>query len=307
MNKTALSFDIGGTKLSSCLVNEKGEKITEITKVATPKTAEEIFEYLKQVSAKFENEVDVISIATAGAVNNENTRVVSSTPNLPSGYHDIDFSCLSSKPVFVENDANAAAWCEYRLGDAKNYAHVVVLTIGTGIGGGIIINGKLLKGSQGLAGEVGSIKISYDKKRQCTCGNYDCWESYGSGTGLKKTAGELAHTDEAFKSSIYSSKQPEDVTTYDIISGVKENDEYSLKVFNLWQYHIYCGVLTLVNVLNPELIVFSGGLGEVIETEKMEQQVNSSSVVSDVIIKKSELKNETGMIGAALLAIESLK
>ncbi len=304
--KTALAFDIGGTKLSHCLINEKGEKISEIIKVPTPKTALEIFEYLKTTIKGYEGEIDVVSLATAGAVNNENTRVVSSTPNLPRGYSDIDFSTLSTLPVFVENDANAAAWCEFRLGEAKKYNHSIVLTIGTGIGGGIIINKHLLKGAFGLAGEVGSMRISYDKKRKCTCGNYDCWESYGSGTGLKKTAEETAQSDESFKNSIFASKQPKDVSTYDIISGLKTEDVYSRKVFDIWQYHIFCGVLNLVNIFNPEIVIFSGGLGEVIEIEKMEQKVNAESVVSDVKIICSNLKNETGMIGAALLAIEKI-
>ena len=305
--KTALAFDIGGTKLSYCLVNEKGEQITPTEKVSTPKTAEGIFEYLKEIASKFEEQIDVVSLATAGAVNNENSRVVSSTPNLPLGYRDIDFSKLSNKPVFVENDANAAAWCEFRLGEAKNYRFSIVITIGTGIGAGIIIDNKLLKGSGGLEGEVGSMKISYDRKRKCTCGNYDCFESYGSGTGLKTTAQEFAQNDELFKTSIYANKKPNEVTTYDIIAGVKENDEFSKKVFETWQYHIYCGVVSLVNIFNPEIVIFSGGLGEVIDVAKMENDVNKTSVVEDVHIAVSQMKNETGMVGAALLALEKIK
>lgn len=305
--KTALTFDIGGTKISYCLINETGEILGSIQKIHTPKTACEIFEQLKKTVSEFENEIDCIGIATAGAVNLDNTRVVSSTPNLPEGYRGIDFSKISSKTVFVENDANAAAWCEFKIGSAKNVENSITLTIGTGVGGGIIADGKLLRGAQGLAGEVGSLKISYDNKRQCTCGNYDCWESYASGTGLKKTAEEIASTDESFKFSKFSSKAPWEVTTYDIIEGVDSDDIYCKKVYDLWHKHIFCGVLSLVNIFNTDLIIFSGGLGNNLDINFLEKEVNKHSVVSDVKIVKSTLKNDTGMIGAALLALNSLK
>ncbi len=302
--RKVLVFDVGGTKLSHCIINSDGEIVSDVTKVPTPNKSVEIYQYLKEIITKHESTVDLISIATAGCVNNENTRVSGSTPNLPAGYPDLDFCALSAKPVFVENDANAAAWAEFRVGTAKDYKHSITLTLGTGVGGGIICDGRLLKGSQGLAGEVGSIKISYDNKRQCTCLNYDCWESYASGTGLKITAEEIADSDESFKKSIYSSKKPEDVTTYDIVEGVKANDEYSKKVFDLWHYHIFCGMVSLVNIFNPECIILSGGLGNSADCEKLEKMVNNGSVVSDVKVVHSTMKNYTGMIGCALLALE---
>ena len=304
--KNILTFDIGGTKLSHCLINEKGDYVSQIEKISTPKTAKEIFEYLQTTAKKYDKDICAIAIATAGAVNNENTKVVSSTPNLPDGYREINFAQLSNKLVYVENDANAAAWCEFILGEAKNYKHNITLTIGTGVGGGIIVDGKLLKGAQGLAGEVGSIQISFEQKRQCTCGNYDCWESYASGTGLKKTAEEVAITDESFKQSIFSNKKPHEVTTYDIIEGNSTNDIYCQKVYTLWHKHLLSGVLSLTNIFNTELIVFSGGLGNNVDTDFLQTEVNKRSVVSPIRIIKSEMKNNTGMIGAALLAVNEL-
>ncbi len=303
--KTALVFDIGGTKLSHCFVNENGEIISEITKIDTPRNSVLIYDYLKSIVAENEQSVDKIAIATAGCVNNENTKVVGSTGNLPLGYSELDFTSLSKKNVFIENDANAAAWAEYKIGAAKDFKHSIIITLGTGIGGGIIINNNLLKGSQGLAGEVGSIKISYDKKRKCSCKNYDCWESYASGTGLKITAEEIAKSDDLFKNSIYSDKSPTEITTYDIIEGTKQNDAYSKKVYDIWNYHIFCGLISLVNIFNPECIIFSGGLGAAADTNWLEKELNNQSVVSDVKIVSSHLKNHTGMIGAALMALEN--
>ena len=110
--RKALSIDIGGTKIYNAIVDENGQIISEVEKHSTPDTVTEIEALLRKIISQYENDVDVISIATAGAVNKENTAVISSTGNLPCGYRDIDFQSLSSKKVFLENDANAAAWAE---------------------------------------------------------------------------------------------------------------------------------------------------------------------------------------------------
>ena len=183
--KKALAFDIGGTKIYSTIINENGEILAEIDKFATPKSLDEILDILSNQIKKHENETDIIAIATAGAVNNENTGIVSSTGNMPQGYNKIDFQSLSKKRVFVENDANSAAWAEYKIGASRGTSVSVLLTLGTGVGGGIIINNNLLKGKSGAAGEM-HFKMYPDKRRKCTCGGWDCFEIYASGKALKK-------------------------------------------------------------------------------------------------------------------------
>lgn len=302
--KTVLGIDVGGTKISYCIVNEEGKVISEIFKTKTPKTTTEIIETFKTIISEFEQKVDAIAFATAGAINLTNTKVESSTPNLPEGYNKIDFSTLSSKPVYVENDANAAAFAEYKIGAAKGHLNTITVTLGTGIGGGIIINGKMLRGKSGRGGEVGSIKLFPDKRRKCTCNNYDCWESYASGTGLKTTAQELAINDISFKTSIFKDKKPSEVTTHDIVKGLKENDKYSKKVFDLWQSHLVSGLISLTNIFDPESIIISGGMGEFIEIEKLEKEINNTIVVSPIKLLLAKMKNDAGMVGAALLALE---
>ena len=129
--KKALAFDIGGTKIYNTIIDETGKIISEINKFSTPKNLDEIKTLLKTQIAKYENEVDLIAIATAGAVNNENSRVLGSTGNLVEGYYTIDFQSLSNKKVFLENDANAAAWAEYKIGSSKGSSISVMLTLGT--------------------------------------------------------------------------------------------------------------------------------------------------------------------------------
>ena len=287
--KKALAFDIGGTKIYSTIVDETGTIIGDIQKFSTPKTLEGIKEILSTKISNHQEEVDVIAIATAGAVNNENTKVVSSTGNLVENYRTIDFQSFSAKKVFLENDANAAAWAEYKIGASKNCSTSVMITLGTGVGGGIIINDRLFKGKSGAAGEM-HFKMYPDKRRKCTCGSYDCFESYASGTGLKITAEEIT-------------KNP-DVTTYDVIEGVNKNDKLMIEVFDTWQNHIIQGLIGLANLFDPECIVLSGSMAQFVDTDKMEKIINSEIVTAPTSIRKATAGNYSGMIGASLLAIE---
>lgn len=288
--KKALAFDIGGTKIYTTVIDESGKVVGEVEKFSTPKTIEGICDILKSQINKYNSQVDVIAIATAGAVNNENTAVVGSTGNLVKGYYTIDFQSLSDKKVFLENDANAAAWAEYRIGASKDTGVSVMLTLGTGVGGGIIINNKLLKGKSGAAGEM-HFKMYPDKRRKCTCGSWDCYEAYASGTALKHDAEEMLNNP--------------DVTTYDVIDGVKSGDKKMLEVFDRWVNDITIGVNGLVNLFDPDCIVLSGSMAQFIDTKKMEEIVNSDIVTSPTSIRLATAGNYAGMIGAALLAFES--
>ncbi len=300
--KKILAIDAGGTKISYAVVDESGKFLNEIKTVPTPKTIEELIKVFKNIISENENNIDITAFATAGAVNINNTKVDSSTPNMPEGYNQLDFTSLSTKPVFVENDANCAAWAEYKIGAAKGEENTITITLGTGVGGGFIIDGRLLRGKSGRGGEVGSMKIN-GQKRICTCHRYDCWESYASGTGLKKTAEEIAQTD-IFKSSIFNTKTPQDVTTYDIIEGLNKNDEYSKTVFNIWKQDLITGLINITNIFDPESIIISGGMGKFIDTEEIQNAINSEIVVSPVKIKLAKAGNYSGMIGCALLACE---
>lgn len=302
--KKALGIDIGGTKICYGVVDENGNLVSDVKKRLTPKSAQEICDTLKSIIDENYNEIDVVGLSSAGAVNMENTRVVSSTPNLPCGYNQIDFSTLSDKKVFVENDANCAVVAEYRAGAGKGFNTVLMITLGTGIGGGVVSDGELFRGSKGNALEVGSMKIFADKRQKCTCGRYDCWESYASGTGLKNCAITGVKEYEEFKTSILKDKTPDEITTYDITEGVQKNDAFCVRVFNQWVEYIFVGLVSLTDIFNPDCIVISGGMCNYIDTATLEERINKESVVTDVKVKIAQTENRAGMIGAALLALE---
>lgn len=285
----ALAFDIGGTKIYSTVVDESGAVKFEPVKFSTPKTIEGIIEILTGQIKKYEDAVDLIAIATAGAVNNENTAVIGSTGNLVEGYYKIDFQSLSNKPVFLENDANSAAWAEYKVGSSKGSSVSVLLTLGTGVGGGIIIDNKILKGKSGAAGEM-HFKMYPDHRRKCSCGSWDCYEAYASGTALKTTAEEMLNDKE--------------VTTYDVIAGLNSGDDRLKEVFDKWVNDITVGIIGLANIFDPDCVVLSGSMAQFVDTKQVENIVNKEIVTAPTSVRLATAGNYSGMIGAALLGLE---
>ena len=286
--KKALAIDVGGTKIYNTIINEKGDIIGDIEKYSTPKTYAQIISLFKSIISKYENIVDVVAFATCGAVNNSNDRILGSTGNIVKEYPKTDFKSLSKKPVYVENDANCAAWAEHIVGASKGYPYSVLLTLGTGVGGGIILDNKLYKGKSGAAGEM-HFKIARNKNRKCTCGSYDCFEAYASGTGLKITASEIS--------------QNPDITTYDVIAGLKNKDRQMTAIYEIWQNDIISGIIGLANIFDPDIVVLSGSMAEFADAELITQKVNAEIVTQPTKVVKAQAGNYSGMIGAGLLAL----
>ena len=251
-----------------------------------PKTFQEIESAFRDIIKSFEDSVDVIAFSTCGAVNNSNDRILGSTGNIAKEYPNMDFKSLSKKPVFVENDANAAAWAEHVIGASKGMPYSVMLTLGTGVGGGIILDNKLYKGKNGAAGEM-HFKMRTDKHRKCTCGSYDCFEAYASGTGLRLTAVEI-------------SEDP-DITTYDVINNIKR--PIMKKIFDKWQNDILNGIIGLANIFDPDCVVLSGSMAEFVDVEYLEREANKEIVTTPFKVVRACAGNYSGMIGAALLAL----
>ncbi len=289
--KTALGIDIGGTKIYAAIVNQNGEILTLPVKYATPKSVEGIKETLSQIIENQGKTSSIVALATAGAVNNENTKILSSTANMVEGYSDINFQELSPKlPVFVENDANCAAWAEHTVGAAKGAKHSITLTLGTGVGGGIIINNALLKGKSGAAGEM-HFKMSIERRRPCTCGTFDCFEAYTSGRGLALTYRDILNRD---------------LTTYQIIENAKNNDAGCILALDIWQRHLADGLIGLNDIFDTEIVVLSGSMAEFVDVEYVQNLANKEIVTMPVVVKHASAGNFAGLIGASLLALNKI-
>lgn len=289
MENLALGIDIGGTKIFHGLVNKNGEIVSKITKEETPKTAILIEEKLKEIIKQYEDKINCAGIATAGAVSNENDKILSSTANMPENYREINFKNLNEKvKIYLENDANSAAWAEYKIGVGKNFNNMVVLTLGTGVGGGIIVNNKLLKGKSGAAGEM-HFKLSTDKKRKCTCGSYDCFESYASGRGLKLT---------------YQDITSKDISTYEIIEKFNKNEPDAIEALKKWNEYIAIGAVGLNDIFDTDIIALSGSMAQFANIDFIENYINNETVTTNTKVSLCEAGNYAGLIGAGLLALE---
>jgi glucokinase len=309
--KKTIGIDIGGTKICAAVI-QNGQIISDIKSFKTPKTTKEILETLFKAieELKTSSKVDFVGIATAGAVDINNSKVIGSTGNLPEGYNKLDLKEEIEKKfgliTFVENDANAAAYAEYKIGASKGHQNTITVTLGTGIGGGIIVNGQLLRGKSGAAAEIGHIQLSWKNERQCTCGAWDCWESYASGTGFAKNAVEMAKQLPEFKHSVLKDHNIDELTTHDVIQGHKNNDAFCNLVHERWEKLVLMGLLALANIFDPESIVLSGGMAQFINFKKLEEKVNSEIVTNPIKLLHAKAGNHAGMIGAALLAEEKL-
>lgn len=299
-NPVALGIDIGGTKINAACVSN-GKILSELIYIPTPKNPDKIvFEVLNLVStlsSKFN--IKSVGIATAGVVDINTGEVLSATKNLADGYKGINYKQLiESKFGFltiVDNDANAAAYGEHKFGAAKGYKDAIVITLGTGIGSGIIINNNLHRGKGFAAGECGHIPVELNSSRNCTCGKNGCWETFASGTGMVKTAINLLRESGVHNADI------EKVTTYNIIQGVKNQDSLYLKVYKKWHEHIAVGLIALTNILAPECLVLGGSMSEFIDFEELSLLLKNKSPATTEV-KQSLLGNAAGIIGAASMA-----
>ena len=211
---------------------------------------------------------------------------------MAAGYRDTDFASLSAKPVILENDANAAAWAEYKLGAGKYCKNLLVVAIGTGVGLGVIVDGKLLKGKCGAAAEA-HFPINRGNKRRCSCGAYDCYEIYASGTALSLDAKEAYGNDTK--------------NSHDVIKGIKEHDHVAIDIFDNWQNNVLAGIYGLVNLFDPEAVILFGSLVEFMDVEKLEREANQIILTPPVKICCAKHGANAAMIGATLLAAEELK
>jgi len=309
-NKIALGIDIGGTKTSMACVSD-GNIIGAIHSCQTLNTAEGILNCILEGIETFNYDfnIDVVGIATAGAVDKENTRVVGSTGNLPKGYSDINFKEEIEKrfglKTFIENDANAAAYAEFKVGAAIGHMNTITVTLGTGVGGGIIVDGKLLRGKSGAGAEVGHMPLTWEKKRKCTCGAWDCWEAYASGTGYAITAKEMAEKiSHESRTGILQDKDISKLTTHDIISGLKHGDEYCKEVHEAWLEFVLMGLISLTNVFDPDSIILSGGMAKFIDFEDLNIRLNARCHISKTKIIHANSENNAGILGGGILALE---
>ena len=287
-----LAFDIGGTKIAYATVDRNGKILNEVIRHPTPAAPGAAAKLLKTIIAQFEDQIDAVAVSTAGTVDRTNSRITGSVGNMPEGYMDTDFKALSAKPVVVENDANSAVWAEHVLGNAKGHDNVILLTLGTGVGVGIIADGRLLVGKSGAAGEV-HFPVRYDNNRLCGCGRYDCLEIYMSGKALSLEA-KAAYKDD-------------NATSHTVIEGLKQNALPAVTAFHNWQEMVKNGIVIFADIFDPEVILLGGCMAHFIDYKRLNDEANRMIVTTPFELKEASFENDAGLIGAALLCVQKLE
>jgi glucokinase len=283
-------------------------KVLKETRYPTPSSPERLVESIARavVEVKDGFEVGGACLAVAGLILSQENKVIFS-PNL----HAVEGIPLKDAlepriemPLTVENDANAAAWGEFRFGAGRDVDHLVFVTLGTGVGGGVISHDVLLRGAQGSGGELGHVTIHATGPR-CACGNRGCLEALASGTAISRRARELAS--EKPGSALGHLAAERKILGEDVTRLAREGDEVALSVLEEAGRWLGIGLAGFVNIFNPEVIAVGGGVmaaGELIlESARAEVQLRSRPPSRDLVeIMEATLGPESGVLGAAALA-----
>lgn len=285
--------------------------VGEPVRVPTPSGPDKIIDAIVELISEFRKGADIlgVGIATAGIVDPESGEILGSTGNLP-GWEGTALKHVIQKrtglQAHVENDANAAAYGECRAADIHKRTCAVMVTLGTGIGGGIILKGSLYRGAHFAGGEVGHIKISMDHKRLCTCGLWDCWETYGSGRGLLATAMELLKSHSTQTSEL--AHKGSGLTTKDVLEAAAAGDELGKRALALYHEHVAVGVSVLCHVLDPDCFIISGGMSKFVDLNLLRELVADRTLprISEKLeIYPSQLGEAAGLVGAAQIVLDA--
>jgi glucokinase len=304
--------DLGGTHLRAATVDEAG-RIHFRLKQRTPQaeTPDEIVQALVAAARECEkqsgaagNDLRAISVVVPGSVNVK-AGVIIKAPNLPclDGFRFTDALTRElGRPAILENDANAAAVGEMWQGAGRGRCTIVCVTLGTGVGGGIILEGKLWRGVNDSAAEIGHMCVDPFGGVACTCGSRGCLEVYASATAIVRMTREARPR---HPNSILQAKQ--DLTSEKIYRAGMEGDELALEVFRRMGVYLGIGLANLINILNPEMIVIGGGVVNAWDlfAKDMNHQVAERAFplpAAQVKIVPGECGDDAGLLGAARLA-----
>ncbi|MFC2067100.1 ROK family protein [Chloroflexota bacterium] len=313
-----LAIDLGGTKILAAIISDDGRMIA---KERFPTLADEepkevinrLFSAIDQVlnmSNMDPSQLDSIGIAAAGGID-LGRGLITQSPNLP-GWKDIPLRDMVQEKcrvkTFLVNDASAAALGEHRFGTGRGIHNLIMLTLGTGIGGGIVINGQLYCGATGSAGEIGHMTIDVNGP-ECACGNRGCLEAFASGTAVAREAiRRIKHGEKSSLVKVVDGKI-EDITAEKVGVAARAGDPLSLDVITKAATYLGVGMVSLVNIFNPEMIIAGGGMAEMGDlllgpAGNMVKERAFPMAAQSVQIVTAHLGNEAGAYGAAAFAFE---
>ena len=307
-----VGVDVGGTKIAAGVVDEKGE-ILERRRLDSPATDSEAIEATIAelvLELKRDHDIEAVGVGAAGFVDVRRSTVLFA-PNLAWRDEPLkaELERLTDLPVVVENDANAAAWGEFAFGGGKDVDDLLLVTVGTGVGGGLVLDGKLHRGAFGVAAEIGHFRV-VPQGRPCGCGQYGCWEQYASGSALVRDARERlgAGGDDVQALLERAGGDPEAVTGPIVTEAAQAGDAVAVDLLAGVARWLGEGIASLTAVLDPAVVVIGGGVSEAgdLLLDPIREHFLATLTARDyrphLEIRPAELGNRAGLIGAADLA-----
>jgi glucokinase len=310
----AIGVDIGGTKVAAGVVDENGRVVDRERREtpgqdvgATETTIVEVVDALCERHA----EVVAVGIGAAGWIANDHATVLFA-PHLAWRNEPLRDALRGriGRPLIVENDANAAAWAEYRFGAAQGHDVVVCVTLGTGIGGGLVVDGSVYRGAYGIACEYGHVTL-VPEGRRCACGNRGCWEMYASGRALARDARELAEESPmAAASMLERAGSIEALTGPVVTAAAAAGDPAALSICTTMGRWLGRGLANLAAIIDPSIFVIGGGVSEAGRIllqparEEFGHVLTGRGFRPQAAIELAALGPDAGLVGAADLARE---
>jgi len=315
--KYAIGIDIGGTKIATGIVGGNGE-LLEYNKQSTyaqegptilMERIEERINLLTKIALSKGINLSGIGVSIPGVVEMDMGRMLHVTQNLP-GWTGISIREYTENkfnlPTWIENDGNAAAWGEKMFGSGKEKSNLLMITVGTGIGGGLIYDSKIIRGFSGAAGSFGHIIICFDGP-VCNCGNKGCIEAYASGPAIVTRARKKLNSDKYQKSAIADFKK--EITAKIIVEAALKGDELASSIIKETGQYIGFAAISACNLFNPEMIIIGGGVsnhaGELLISPIREIiHKRALPLTRKVDVVRAKLGEKAGLIGAASLALD---
>ncbi|MFC2072759.1 ROK family protein [Chloroflexota bacterium] len=315
-----LGIDLGGTKILTAVANAQGKILSRDHSITPAKEGQQAV--VKLILKSVERALTQAHIAAANltaigvgapGLSNPETGILFTSPNLP-GWKDVPLRDIIEKGLgkktFLINDANAAAIGELHYGAGKGASHFIYITVSTGIGGGIIIDGRLYTGSTGTAGELGHMVID-DGGPPCSCGNRGCWETLASGTALAREARHRINEGAVTSILKYVDGSIEKVNAEAIHEAAQAGDKLASELIARTACYLGVGLANLINIFNPEVIVIGGGLsniGDMLLKPAFKEAGRRAfkQPYQAVRFASAELGRDSGVLGAAAYALEKI-
>jgi glucokinase len=307
-----IGVDVGGTKVAAGVVDEEGTVLATTrrpTPSASPTDVEEVIAACV-AELRRDHSVEAVGVGAAGFIDAGRSRVFVA-PNLSWRDEPLRDAVAArvGLPVVVENDANAAAWAEHQFGAGRGEPHLVVVTVGTGIGGGIVLDGRLYRGRFGIGAEFGHMQVE-KAGRRCGCGQHGCWEQYCSGRALLHEAREIADVQRAYGARLLElgDGRPEGIQAPEVTQAAREGDPAALDCFEEVGGWLGQGLADLAAVLDPGAFVIGGGVADAGELllaparRAYADRLTGTAHRPHAEIRLAELGNSAGLVGAADLA-----